>query len=327
MPIVPPGIPESYEVVSVSQTILHFDYSGSDIIILRSCDARDFRVPKPCIVNNSPVLRELIGSVSNTSDILNGEELEPLPVVKLPESGATLYSLLTFIFPVTPGPIVPSTTEEIMNLLAVARKYEMDLVFSHILGTIARYDPPFIRPETALNIYFLAQKHKLHLEVLLAAKVTLRLSMTIEDLIDKLDFPGMTGAYLHQLWKYHQRVRTDLKSVLLEFRNSGFPDNVDALRCTTQNHPSWRWLDDYIESIAGAPHLFDLIEFETARARHIQHSECSCAIISSQVIRSFWEALTAVVHGTIRGVRRTGVISLILMTNTTNTHRQLRLMS
>ncbi|KAH9069794.1 hypothetical protein EDB83DRAFT_2189889, partial [Lactarius deliciosus] len=181
-----------------------FDFPGSDIA-LRSYDSHDFRVLKLYIVICSPVLRELIQSVSNTSDVPkdpNGDKQELLPVVNLPESKATLYSLLTFIFPV--APILPSTPEKITELLSVVQKYQMDSVMTHIRGAISRLDPPFLRPETALHVYFLARQHELRQEAVQAARVTLRLSMTIEDLGDKLEFPGMTGAYLHELWKYHQ---------------------------------------------------------------------------------------------------------------------------
>ncbi|KAH9009130.1 hypothetical protein EDB85DRAFT_1477714 [Lactarius pseudohatsudake] len=279
----------------------NFDYPGSDSIVLRSCDSHNFRVPKFHIVICSPVLQVLIRSVSNTSDI-------PLPVVKLPENKATLYSLLTFIFPV--APTLPSTMETTMELLAVAQKYQMDSVMTHIRGAISRQDPPFVRPETALRVYFLAQQQELRQEALQAARVTLRLPMTIEGLGDKLNFPGMSGAYLHELWKYHQQVRTELKPGVLEFRNSGLPDSVKGLRCSgprSGNHSFPQWLDDYIRSIAEDLPLFDLIEFENTRAGHIKSETvhtyyspgCSCADISSQVIRAFWEALTAAVHGAI----------------------------
>ncbi|KAI9436800.1 hypothetical protein BJY52DRAFT_1130320 [Lactarius psammicola] len=311
MSIVPPETPESNEVIS--DETLHFDFPGPHII-LRSCDFHDFRVPKLYIAIYSPVLRELIQSVSNACDVPNGEEQEPLLVVKLPESKATLHSLLTFIFPVTP--ILPSTTERIVELLAVAQKYQMDSVLVHIRGAISRQDPPLIRPETALYVYFLAQQYELHQEALQAARVTLRLSMTIEDLGDKLEFPGTTGAYLHELWKYHQQVRTYLKSGLLEFRRSGIPDIVQGLYCSKASSYTsgqlLQWLDKYIESIPEAPHLFDLIEFENVWARHIQQynnsysSACSCLSISSQALRTFWEALTAVFHRTVEKVRRTG---------------------
>jgi len=315
MSIIPPATPEPNEVIS--DETLHFDFPGPNIV-LRSCDSHDFRVPKLYTVIYSPVLRDLIRSASNASDVPNNEEQEPLPVVELPESKATLHSLLTFISPVVP--ILPSTTEKIMELLAVAQKYQMDSVLAHIRGAIARLDPPFIRPETAFHVYFLAQQHELHQEALHAARVTLRLSMTIEGLEDKLEFPGITGAYLYELWKYHQQVRTNLKSGLLEFRHSGLPDVVKGLRCSkpsyySSGNPLLQWLDKYIESIAEAPHLFDLFEFENAWARHIQDNnyssaKCSCVGISSQVIRAFWGALTAVFHKAIEKVRRTDVTSL-----------------
>ncbi|KAH9174302.1 hypothetical protein EDB89DRAFT_564497 [Lactarius sanguifluus] len=312
MPTLRPGTPVPNEVVS--EETLHFNYPGSDII-LRSCDSHDFRVPKLYIDTWSPGIRKLIRSNSNTPDVPDGklEEHERLPVVKLQESKATLYCLFTFIFPVVP--VLPSTTEKIMELLAVAQKYQMDSALAHIRGAIARQDPPFIRPETALRDYFLAQEHELHQEALQAARVTLRLPMIIEDLGDKLEFPGTTGTYLLELWKYHQRVRTDLKPGLLRFKKSGLPDVVKNLRCNKsqyngdfgghRNPTSYpRWIDDYIGSIAEAPHLFDLIEFESAWARHIQDnnytsSKCSCVGISSQIIRTFWGTLTAAVHRTI----------------------------
>ena len=322
MSIVPPVPP-----AEISDETLHFDYPGSDIV-LRSelCDSHEFRVPKLYLVNCSPILREIIErSVLNISDAPNGEEREPLPVVKLPESGAILYSLLTLIFPV--GPILPSSTENIMELLAAAQKYQMNSVLSHIRGIIgSRKDPSFIRPETALYIYSLAQRYELHQEALQAAQVTLRLPMSIEDLGGKLFFPqvfpGMTGAYLYELWKYHERFRTDFKSCVLEFRNSGLPDDVKRLRCripdrSISDDSPPQWLDKYIESVAGALHLFDPVEFEIEWARHIKEAKtlyrtCSCLDIrhTSQLRRVFWEALTAVVHRTIEHVRRAGVTGL-----------------
>ena len=312
MPIDPPVSepPASNEPEVASEETLHFDYPDSDIV-LRSCDSHNFHVSRLYIVNSSPVLRELIQrSVPNTSSVLSNGEQEPLPVVKLPESGETIHSLLTFIFPVVS--ILPPTSEKIMDLLAVAQKYQIDSVLNHIRGNIARQDPPFIRPETAFHIYFLAREHELHQEAVQAARVTLRLPMVIEDLGDKLDFPGMTGTYIHELWKYHERVRAELKLGFLEFRNSGLPNDVKGLRCrdmfnNLESPP--RWLYKYIESIAEAPHLFDPIGFENDWVRHIKATaaRCPCLDMSDQLRRAFWDALTAVVHGTIEKVCRAGV--------------------
>jgi hypothetical protein len=203
-----------------------------------------------------------------------------------------------------------------MELLAVAQKYQMKSASSDIRGTIARKDPPFIRPETAFHIYFLAQMQGLHQEVVQTARVTLRLQMVIEDLGDKLQFSDLTGAYLYELWKYHERIRTDLKSGIPEFKSSGLPESVKSLRCAVldccydRSYPPW--LDNYIESIAESPHLFDLVEFENARTHHIKEIQanysnlrtCTCVDISRQLKRAFWEALATFVDGVIERVRR-----------------------
>ena len=223
MLIAHPPTPEPNKVV-IDKTL--FNYPGSDIA-LRSCDSHDFPLPKLYILICSPVLEDLIRSVSTTSDsdIPTGDGPEPLPVLKLPESGATLYNL-TFIFPVEP--VLPSPSEKIIELLGVAQKYQMNSILTRIRGTIARKDPPFIRLETAHGIYFMAHMYGLHEEAVQAARVTLRLPMVIEDM---LDFPGLTGPYLYELWKYHQRVRSDLKSGVLVFRRSDLPHDVKNLRC------------------------------------------------------------------------------------------------
>ena len=308
---VTPGTPTPIDVAP--EETLHFDYPGSDIL-LRSCDSHDFRVPRLYLANSSPVLGKLIRDALDTSDVTNSEEKDPLPVIELSETGAILYSLLTFIFPVPP--VLPSTAEDIMKLLAVAQKYQMDSIMTHVRGAIIRHEQHFVLPETSLHVYFLAQKYELHEEALLAARSTLRLPMTIEDLWDKIDF--MPGAYLLELWKYHESVKEELASSLPEFRKFGIPDIVEAEHISHPAPPfgaapptpqlELKWLDGYIESLAKAPHLFDLIEFENARAQHIKGSS-SNADISSQTRRALWEVLTVVVHVAMEKVRGTATMT------------------
>ena len=309
-----PPVPQAPNEVIPDETS-RFNYPGSDIV-LRSRDSYNFPLPKLNIIICSPVLRNLIESVSSTSDVPKGEEREATgpspPVLEIPETKETLYRLLTFIFPVTP--VLPPTVEKIMELLAVAQKYEMNSVATHIRAAISQQDPPFLRLETAFHVYFLAQQYGLYPEAVQAARVTLHFPMIIEGLGDKLDSAGMTGIYLHELWKYHEQVRSELKSALLEFRNTGLPNLMNSLMCTRRSYSSSfpQWLYDYVDSIAGAPHLFDLAEFEDARARHVQSSfssygGCSCATMLSPVKRSFWAALTAVVNRAFEKVRRIGV--------------------
>jgi hypothetical protein len=135
--------------------------------------------------------------------------------------------------------------------------------------------------------------------------------MTIEDLDSKID--TMPGTSLYELWKYHGRVRVTLASDLSEFRMSGARGTITGVRCTelsSSQIPSW--LDRYIESIGNAPYLFDLVEFDSFKARHIQEKAnthvCECAFIPSQTIHSFWEALTSVVHGSFEKVSAADVV-------------------
>ncbi|KAH9962475.1 hypothetical protein BJV74DRAFT_339188 [Russula compacta] len=207
-------------------TNLLFDYPGADFII-RSNDTHHFRVPKCYIVNSSPALAELIGKALIPADVADVEP-SSLPVVQLPESGAILHSLLTFVFPVTP--IIPSTTETTMELLSVAQKYQMSTVLAHIRSIVARESQLSALPETSFYTYALAQKYGLRQEALQAAQIAiLNYPMTIEDLDDRLDV--VPGASLYELWKYHESVRAILASDLKEFRASGARGTLTGLRC------------------------------------------------------------------------------------------------
>ena len=297
-----------------STTNVLFDFPGADLT-LRSNNFHHFRVLKCYIVNSSPVLAELIQKALVPPDVARVEPSpSSLPVIQLPESGAILHSLLTFIFPVTP--IMPSTTERTMELLSVAQKYHMDSTLANIRSIIARESesPLSARPETSFYTYALAQQYGLRQEALQAAQIAVsNYPITIENLDDKLDI--VQGSSLYELWKYHERVRTILASDLKEFRASRARGTLTGLRCgkfssspLISDIPSW--LDDYIKSIGEAPHLFDLVELNTALTCHITRTStdednnrrCACASIPSQTIRSFWAALDSAVHGAFEKV-------------------------
>jgi hypothetical protein len=280
---------------------LLFDHPGADIT-LGSQDSSLFQVPKIYIIDSSPILSELIQRTLDSPSSANPHT--SLPVVQLPERGEIIYRLLTFIFPITP--LLPSTPEEIMELLSVAQKYQMGAALTHIRGSIALQNSLSIHLDTALHIYALAQKYGLRPEALQAARVLfLKQSMNIEDLDNKLDI--MPGASLYELWKYNGRVQAILESDLAEFTASGGRGTIAGLRCrgfSTSQIPSW--LNYYIASIGNSLKFFDLIEFNTSMARHIKNldnsSGCECASIPSQTIREFWEALTFVVDGSFETV-------------------------
>jgi len=264
-----------------------FDDPGADII-LRSCDHREFRVLKFDVTRASPVLREAIQStLSHTTSI----STPSLPSVQLSDSGATLSSLLSFILPMPA--VLPPTIEQTMLLLSAAQKYQMVFIMGTIRAVIASQDPPFIRQETALQVYSLAQKHGLRQEVLHAARATLPFSFTLEDLEDKLGTTPLVD--LHGLWKYHHRVRTYLADDLLAFKMTGVPSEMTGQPC---NYGTPTWLDEYIDSIAKSPAVFDIAQFYRFLLHHTKAASryrCECANIPSSAIDVFWKALKTVV--------------------------------
>ncbi len=272
-----------------------FGYLDADVV-LRSCDSQTFRVLKLFIIKSSSVLGELIQAASDTSGAANSANTQTrLPEVQLSESSAILSSLLTFVFPVTP--VLPSTLEESMELLSVAQKYEMSSVLTHIRGSLSRQHPLFISPENAFLAYSLAQRYGLREEATQAARLTLKFVLTIETLEDKLAM--MPGAYLHELWKYHQRVQAQLRS---DLPSSGAGAVLKGFNCSQHTinagHPYW--IELYIWSIIENPSRFDSIEFQMALAQHTAGSgttQCrSCILIPVETMRTFWTTVAATFH-------------------------------
>ncbi|KAF8262357.1 hypothetical protein EI94DRAFT_712281 [Lactarius quietus] len=143
--------------------LLLIDDPDADII-LRPSDLREFRIVKCDITRVSPVLGDLIrSSTINSSDSSTSSHAEGLPCAQILENGYIISSLLSFILPISPT--FPPTTEQIMELLSVAQKYQMNSTLAHIRGAVNSQDPPFIHRETAFHIYFLARRYGLGQEV------------------------------------------------------------------------------------------------------------------------------------------------------------------
>jgi hypothetical protein len=231
----------------------------------------------------------------------------------MPESGVILRSLLTFIFPVPP--VLPPSVEETMELLSVAQKYEMNYILIHIRGSIALQDPPFLSKNNALHIYSLAQKYGLHQEVLQSARLTLKFSLTIENLEGKLDV--MPGDHLHELWEFHQRFREKLLSNVDEFKGSDAYRALTGLNCADCNSSGIpNWIDEYINSIAIAPSSFNLFGFQSALAWHVSAENkgklCSfCTRLPEEPIDKFWAAFTAFLHGNMEEVNKARVLHVL----------------
>jgi hypothetical protein len=315
--------PLSGPIISLENLLFNFPEAN---LILRSRDSYEFRVLKLYIIHSSPILGEKLFLLHNTQPDpgnsaspaetnVEGTVANALGTIQLPIEGATLFSLLTYIFPVTP--VLPSTVEQIMELLSVAQLYKMDVVLAHIRIHISQQEPPFIREDTTFPVYSLALKHGLRTEALQAARYTLNFpSLTIEDLAKEEMLNMIPGAFLHELWKYHQRVRSNLASDLEEFKTSDALTILRDLTCNvTGGLPSW--LRSYISNVGTGPvpTFLDISDFYTELAKHIHTQSyrstggcASCSRLPRTKIREFWDALTAVVHGSIAKVSATHVV-------------------
>ncbi|KAH9954185.1 hypothetical protein BC827DRAFT_72064 [Russula dissimulans] len=276
-------------------------------IILRSGDSLEFKVAKVYLIDSSPVLAKLIQSSSHHSEpnvTVPIADVTSLPVIQLSDRAEILSSLLTFIIPITPD--LPSTADDTLELLSTAQKYEMEVILTRIRDHLAKQKPPLIRDETAFQFYSLAQKYGLRREADQAARLTLGVPMSVQTLEAAGRLDVLSGALLHELWRYHQRVREYLADDLTVFANlaAGARINFRCVKLTSSDVPMW--LHDYIDSIARDPALFDRSEFHTALMRHVSRPPricISCTSISIKTIDSFWTALSDVVQRSIENVR------------------------
>jgi len=293
-----------------SSTKVVIKYPDADII-LRSSDSSDFRLQKLFITKSSSPLNGRIQAASSLSDANSGK---PLPVVHLSEGSRILYSLLTFVLPLSPA--LPSTLEETMELLSVAQKYEMSHVLVHIRGSVALKNPPLINKTNALRVYSLAQKYGLRRETVQAARITLKPTLTIENLQDRLSLDLIPGDHLHELWKYHQRVQANLVKNVNEFVGSGACTALKGVGCVNiSSFKIPKWIEEYIVSMASTPSMFDFTEFQSALARHASGTSnttggrgCSfCANLPGEKIDEYWMTLSTFVHKNME------IVSIALM--------------
>ena len=293
-----PALPASSPSDEVSvQNLLLLDSLGADTI-LRSSDSVEVRVPRLYIANFSPVLGALIQDATNSFVPPNAES--PLPVVQLPESGATLISLLSFIFPL--APTLPSTSriEETMDLLSAAQKYKMSSVLAHIRLILAQQDPPFIHKDNALRAYSLAQKNGLRQEAVNAARVILKKGrfLTLYDLEGESDI--MPGAFLHELIMFHERFQTNFMSGLRDFRNSSLGTELKDLKCISRDTSGIPiWLEKYIGLYAILFFPFDFVALLEDWVLHLKHCEC---ILLPEVFHEIWTDLNTVIDESMEKV-------------------------
>jgi hypothetical protein len=145
-------------------------------IIVRSSDQANFRVHKPVLALSSPFFKDLL-SLPQPSD---GELVDRLPVVALPEHAGLLNSLISLLYPITP--VIPDSYQKVFALLAVCQKYEMEEVQYNIRSAIKLGRFPAPLEAEGFTAYAIASGMGLVPEAEDAARLTLGQPMTFESL-------------------------------------------------------------------------------------------------------------------------------------------------
>ena len=154
---------------------LCLDVPDADIIV-RSSDQANFRIHKSVLALSSPFFKDLL-SLPQPPD---GEIVDGLPVVALPEDTGLLNSLMSLLYPVTT--VIPDSYQKVFALLAVCQKYEMESVQSVIRAAIKVGTFPAPVEAEGFNAYALASRLGLVPEAEDAARLTLGQPMTFESL-------------------------------------------------------------------------------------------------------------------------------------------------
>ena len=146
---------------------------------------------------SSPFFKDLL-SLPQPSD---GELVDGLPVVALPEDTGLLNSLISLLYPISPA--IPDSYEKVLALLAVCQKYEMESVRSNIRSAIklGKFPRPLMAED--FRAYAIASSLGLVPEAEDAARRTVGQPMTFESLGEGLRL--FKGRALRDLIRYRSQ--------------------------------------------------------------------------------------------------------------------------
>jgi hypothetical protein len=149
-------------------------------VILQSSDLVHFRVNKSVLVASSPFFGDMFSLPQPPNDGAPDE----LPVVHISEDSEVLNSLISMLYPVPPE--IPSSSDNILALLASASKYDMDMVQSSTRAEVSRRRLlPQTRPGV-FRVYAVACSKGLIPEASTAARLTLAYPLAFESLGNEL---------------------------------------------------------------------------------------------------------------------------------------------
>ena len=148
----------------------------------------------------------------------DGESIDIIPVVQLPEDSELLNSLVSMMYPVRP--VVPHSYEKLLCLLAACQKYDMDQVQSFIRDKVNCEYPAPVGAE-AFRAYAIASGKGLLPEMERAARLTLDHLMTFETLGEALRL--FDGCTLRDLARFRRCCRDRLVMCLGIFLEAHAP--------------------------------------------------------------------------------------------------------
>jgi hypothetical protein len=163
----------------------------------------------------SPVFNDLL-SLPQPSD---SESIDGLPVVQVSEDAELLAILISMLYPVCP--VIPSSYEKTLYLLAACQKYDMDQTQSFIRAEVNRGVFPAPVGTEVFSAYAIARVKRLIPEMESAARLTLDYPMTFETLGEGLRV--FEGSALKDLAHFRKRCRDNLEACLKSFLKPDAP--------------------------------------------------------------------------------------------------------
>ena len=214
------------KINSITSPPYSFDVPDADLII-RSSDLVNFRVHKPVLAMASPFFKDLL-SLPQPSD---GESIDGLPMVQLSEDSDVLGTLVSMLYPLRPvipksyekvsyslatfSAVEPKPCYQVLYLLAVCQKYEMDAVQASIRAEVNQEAFPTPKGAEVFSAYGIASRKGLIPEMEKAARQTLDHPMTFEILGEGLR--SFEGWALLDLANFRKRYRDNLVSCFKSF--------------------------------------------------------------------------------------------------------------
>jgi hypothetical protein len=265
------------------------DMPNADII-LQSSDLVHFRVHKSALVTSSPFFADMFSLPQPPNDAAP----DGLPVVYLSEDAEVLNSLISMLYPVSPK--IPSSSDDILALLAAAAKYDMDAVQSSIRVEIGRRELLSSTGAGVYRVYAVARSKGLIPEAEAAARLTLGYPLTFESLGDTLRL--FEGCALRDLADFRVRSIRYLCSNWGDFLDCFRGPSVIWVDCPTSNGGSDfgirrlpTWLrdclrleltmpgrigsdrDNFAETVPTSVQLCD--KYSKALQRHVKENDCN----------------------------------------------------